>query len=262
MEAFPGWKVLTFLSLFGGVVIQPVGQAPHLPESVRTNVPPAVPGRYTRVLSPPVEETWWAHSTARQTEASPWGGLLHGRRVGRCRQDWAQDTPDPSPLLSCLPDAPASSLPPQVILCPALTGLFFSLALSPLSPVPLSCLSPASFPGMYLPKSLLCLSACPDPLHGSHRSSLPPASQLHSLESKLTSVRFTGDTVSFEEDQVNATVWKLQPTAGLQDLHIHSRQEVRGQGLTGSRCGGLAEPDPVTSLGPQEYPQPVATLWH
>lgn len=170
--------------------------------------------------------------------------------------------PDPSPLLSCLPDAPASSLPPQVILCPALTGLFFTLALSPLSPVPLSCLSPASFPGMYLPKSLLCLSACPDPLHGSHRSSLPPASQLHSLESKLTSVRFTGDTVSFEEDQVNATVWKLQPTAGLQDLHIHSRQEVRGQGLTGSRCGGLAEPDPVTSLGPQEYPQPVATLWH
>lgn len=89
MEAFPGWKVLTFLSLFGGVVIQPVGQAPHLPESVRTNVPPAVPGRYTRVLSPPVEETWRAHSTARQTEASPWGGLLHGRRVGRCRQDWA-----------------------------------------------------------------------------------------------------------------------------------------------------------------------------
>lgn len=75
-------------------------------------------------------------------------------------------------------------------------------------------------------------------------------------------MRFTGDTVSFEEDQVNATVWKLQPTAGLQDLHIHSRQEVRGQGLTGSRCGGLAEPDPVTSLGPQEYPQPVATLWH
>lgn len=56
MEAFPGWKVLTFLSLFGGVVIQPVGQAPHLPESVRTNVPPAVPGRYTRVLSTPVEE--------------------------------------------------------------------------------------------------------------------------------------------------------------------------------------------------------------
>lgn len=53
------------------------------------------------------------------------------------------------------------------------------------------------------------------------------------MESKLTSVRFTGDTVSFEEDRVNATVWKLQPTAGLQDLHIHSRQEVRGQGLAG-----------------------------
>ncbi|KAG8524309.1 Adhesion G-protein coupled receptor G1 [Galemys pyrenaicus] len=49
--------------------------------------------------------------------------------------------------------------------------------------------------------------------------------QLQSLESKLTSVKFTGDTVSFEEDKVNATVWKLQPEASLQDLHIHSRQE-------------------------------------
>lgn len=56
---------------------------------------------------------------------------------------------------------------------------------------------------------------------------LPPVRQLQSLESKLTSLRFTGDTVSFEEDRVNATVWKLQPTAGLQDLHIHSGQEVR-----------------------------------
>lgn len=65
-----------------------------------------------------------------------------------------------------------------------------------------------------------------------HKNSRRPSStpslasqQLQSLESKLTSLRFTGDTVSFEEDQVNATVWKLQPTAGLQDLHIHSRQE-------------------------------------
>uniref|UniRef100_A0A8C8ZVT8 Adhesion G-protein coupled receptor G1 n=1 Tax=Prolemur simus TaxID=1328070 RepID=A0A8C8ZVT8_PROSS len=49
--------------------------------------------------------------------------------------------------------------------------------------------------------------------------------QLQSLESKLSSVRFPGDTVSFEEDRINATVWKLQPTAGLQDLHIHSRRE-------------------------------------
>ncbi|XP_006863684.1 PREDICTED: G-protein coupled receptor 56 [Chrysochloris asiatica] len=49
--------------------------------------------------------------------------------------------------------------------------------------------------------------------------------QLQSLESKLTSLRFTGHTMSFEEDRVNATVWKLQPTADLQDLHLHSKQE-------------------------------------
>ncbi|XP_004704930.1 adhesion G-protein coupled receptor G1 [Echinops telfairi] len=49
--------------------------------------------------------------------------------------------------------------------------------------------------------------------------------QLQSLESKLTSLRFTGDRVSFQEDRVNATVWKLQPGAGLQNLHLHSRQE-------------------------------------
>lgn len=64
------------------------------------------------------------------------------------------------------------------------------------------------------------------PKKNSRRPSATPAGQrLQNLESKLTSVRFTGDTVSFEEDRVNATVWKLQPTAGLQDLHIHSRQE-------------------------------------
>nr|XP_004663569.2 adhesion G-protein coupled receptor G1 [Jaculus jaculus]XP_044987781.1 adhesion G-protein coupled receptor G1 [Jaculus jaculus]XP_044987784.1 adhesion G-protein coupled receptor G1 [Jaculus jaculus]XP_044987790.1 adhesion G-protein coupled receptor G1 [Jaculus jaculus]XP_044987796.1 adhesion G-protein coupled receptor G1 [Jaculus jaculus]XP_044987803.1 adhesion G-protein coupled receptor G1 [Jaculus jaculus]XP_044987808.1 adhesion G-protein coupled receptor G1 [Jaculus jaculus] len=63
-----------------------------------------------------------------------------------------------------------------------------------------------------------------------HRTSRRPSSadisqQLQSLESKLASVNFLGDTVSFEEDRVNATVWKLPPTAGLQDLRIHSRQE-------------------------------------
>lgn len=56
-------------------------------------------------------------------------------------------------------------------------------------------------------------------------SAAPPGQRLQSLEAKLTSVRFVGDTMSFEEDRVNATVWKLQHTAGLQDLHIHSRQE-------------------------------------
>ncbi|XP_007945694.1 adhesion G-protein coupled receptor G1 [Orycteropus afer afer] len=64
------------------------------------------------------------------------------------------------------------------------------------------------------------------PMKSSRRPSATPARQhLQSLESKLTSVRFTGDTVSFEEDLVNATVWKLHPTASLQDLHLHSRQE-------------------------------------
>uniref|UniRef100_A0A8D2DQF1 Adhesion G-protein coupled receptor G1 n=1 Tax=Sciurus vulgaris TaxID=55149 RepID=A0A8D2DQF1_SCIVU len=64
------------------------------------------------------------------------------------------------------------------------------------------------------------------PLKSSRRPSPTLASQqLQSLESKLASVRFPGDTVSFEEDRVNATVWKLQPSASLQDLRIHSRQE-------------------------------------
>ncbi|XP_049720432.1 adhesion G-protein coupled receptor G1 isoform X2 [Elephas maximus indicus] len=64
------------------------------------------------------------------------------------------------------------------------------------------------------------------PRKSSRRPSSTPARQhLQSLESKLTSMRFAGDTVSFEEDRINATVWKLQPTAGLQDLHLHSRQE-------------------------------------
>ncbi|XP_003792625.1 adhesion G-protein coupled receptor G1 isoform X3 [Otolemur garnettii] len=64
------------------------------------------------------------------------------------------------------------------------------------------------------------------PRKTSRRPSVTPASQqLQSLESKLSSVRFPGNVVSFEEDRINATVWKLQPTAGLQDLHIHSGQE-------------------------------------
>lgn len=64
-----------------------------------------------------------------------------------------------------------------------------------------------------------------------HKAARRPSSsiahrQLQSLESKLTSVRFPGNVVSFEEDRINATVWKLQPTATLQDLHIHSRPEA------------------------------------
>uniref|UniRef100_A0A8D0T215 Adhesion G protein-coupled receptor G1 n=2 Tax=Sus scrofa TaxID=9823 RepID=A0A8D0T215_PIG len=64
------------------------------------------------------------------------------------------------------------------------------------------------------------------PQKTSRRHQFIPASQrLQSLESKLTSVSFTGDSASFEEDRINATVWKLRPTASLQDLHIHARQE-------------------------------------
>ncbi|KAB0384929.1 hypothetical protein FD755_006846 [Muntiacus reevesi] len=53
----------------------------------------------------------------------------------------------------------------------------------------------------------------------------PMGQQLQSLESKLASVNFTGDTVSFEEERVNATVWKLQSDFNPRDLHIHSRRE-------------------------------------
>lgn len=66
----------------------------------------------------------------------------------------------------------------------------------------------------------------PSPLLSVTYHDLPHTRQLQSLESKLTSVNFLGDTVSFEEDRVNATVWKLPPTAGLEDLQIHSQQEV------------------------------------
>ncbi|XP_008833104.1 adhesion G-protein coupled receptor G1 [Nannospalax galili] len=67
-----------------------------------------------------------------------------------------------------------------------------------------------------------------------HKASRRPSAtlisqQLQSLESKLASVNFLGDTVSFEEDRVNATVWKLPPTAGLEDLHIHSQQQEEEQ---------------------------------
>lgn len=63
-----------------------------------------------------------------------------------------------------------------------------------------------------------------------HKASKRPSAafisqQLQNLESKLTSVSFLGDTLSFEENRVNATVWKLPPTAGLEDLQIHSQQE-------------------------------------
>ncbi|XP_016042349.1 adhesion G-protein coupled receptor G1 isoform X2 [Erinaceus europaeus] len=54
----------------------------------------------------------------------------------------------------------------------------------------------------------------------------PASQQLQSLERKLSSVPFPGDTLSFEEERVNATVWKLHPAAGLGDLHIHSGQEA------------------------------------
>ncbi|XP_012599427.2 adhesion G-protein coupled receptor G1 isoform X1 [Microcebus murinus] len=54
---------------------------------------------------------------------------------------------------------------------------------------------------------------------------VPASRQLQSLESKLTAVPFAGDTVSFEEDGINATVWKLRPAAGLGDLHIQSGKE-------------------------------------
>ncbi|XP_043844273.1 adhesion G-protein coupled receptor G1 isoform X2 [Dromiciops gliroides] len=56
---------------------------------------------------------------------------------------------------------------------------------------------------------------------------LPPTSvsqHLQSLESKLMSVHFKGDKASFEEEKINATVWKLRP--GIKDLHIHSKAKV------------------------------------
>lgn len=76
-------------------------------------------------------------------------------------------------------------------------------------------------------------------------------------------MKFTGDTLSFEEDLVNATVWKLQPTASLQDLRIHSRREVRSQGPGWSgqetdgeapRASGSQTWADKGGLRPREYP--------
>ncbi|XP_021561470.1 adhesion G-protein coupled receptor G1 isoform X2 [Neomonachus schauinslandi] len=103
------------------------------------------------------------------------------------------------------------------------------------------------------------------PGKNSRRPSSTLASQrLQSLESKLTSVKFPGDMLSFEEDLVNATVWKLQPTASLQDLHIHSRREdknssqVLGEKVLGiivqnTKVANLSEPVVLTF---QHQPQP------
>uniref|UniRef100_F6VQE0 Adhesion G-protein coupled receptor G1 n=2 Tax=Monodelphis domestica TaxID=13616 RepID=F6VQE0_MONDO len=47
---------------------------------------------------------------------------------------------------------------------------------------------------------------------------------LQNLESKLVGVHFKGDKASFEEEKINATVWKLRP--GVKDLHIHSKEKM------------------------------------
>lgn len=165
------------------------------------------------------------------------------------------------------PNVPASSLPPAGhSLRPALIRLLFSLVPSLPSPDSLSRLPSASF----LCESLLfLLPVCPpgSPPWKSPTLS-PPARRLQSLEAKLTSVRFMGDTMSFEEDRVNATVWKLQRTAGLQDLHIHSRQEVRGQDLAGQggkqmwRLGAFPSPRPPVARCAWTSFRPKATPWH
>lgn len=89
-----------------------------------------------------------------------------------------------------------------------------------------------------------------------HRSVLP-ARQLQSLESKLSSVRFPGDTLSFEEERVNATVWKLRPTAGLQDLYIHSREEVGWAGVGGIRDWECSTPQCSDTLVCPQSPRKV-----
>lgn len=81
--------------------------------------------------------------------------------------------------------------------------------------------------------------------------------------------------MSFKEDRVNATVWKLEPTAGLQDLRIHSGQEVRAQDPTGRGRKQMWKPGAPPSLAsqgqmcadqegarPKESPQSVATPRH
>lgn len=142
----------------------------------------------------------------------------------------------------CLDVQASSPAPAGHALCAALLRLFLSLAPSLLSPDPLFPRSP-SFLSLFLSAFLHPWVLFPDVTY----PLFPPARRLQNLESKLTSVRFTGDAVSFEEDRVNATVWKLRPTAGLQDLHIHSQREVRGQALAGqggSRCGGCERSPP------------------
>ncbi|XP_074054726.1 adhesion G-protein coupled receptor G1 isoform X2 [Macrotis lagotis] len=47
---------------------------------------------------------------------------------------------------------------------------------------------------------------------------------LQSLELKLVGVHFKGEKASFEEENINATVWKLKP--GVKDLHIHSKVKM------------------------------------
>lgn len=145
-----------------------------------------------------------------QAELGPEPGAQDSLPFPVCSDDPASSHPTP---------APPPPLPQVTLSCASTRGLF-SL---PPTPHPL----PASF-WCICPFSPSCSVSLPALINLSTPS--PPARQLQTLESKLTSVKFTGDTLSFEEDLVNATVWKLQPTASLQDLHIHSRLEVRRQG--------------------------------
>lgn len=74
-------------------------------------------------------------------------------------------------------------------------------------------------------------------------------------------MNFTGDAVSFEEERINATVWKLQPAFSSQDLHIHSRQEVRGQGRqpgqeADEEAASAPSPHPLTLHIPQHTKGP------
>lgn len=93
----------------------------------------------------------------------------------------------------------------------------------------------------------------PGALFGTYPLLSVPIRQLQNLESKLSTVKFTGDSVSFEEDRVNATVWKLRHSAGQQDMHIHhAQQEVRT---------GRSHRAQHSSLGSQEgLPGPVSDL--
>ncbi|KAB0393166.1 hypothetical protein E2I00_014978, partial [Balaenoptera physalus] len=111
---------------------------------------------------------------------------------------------------------------PQNTSLPSAAGFIFSFHTPPLKTS-----HSASVDTCELKRDLQRLSQfLKHPRKSSRRPPFTPAGQqLQSLESKLTSVSFTGDTVSFEEDLVNATVWKLQPAASLQDLRIHSQRE-------------------------------------